>query len=598
VIMILPGFLGFGYEKGQPILLKPGLHMSREPSFEYQSTLDMRSLTTDPISASQFPRIHISHDNIHLVRILQNQFGKAQLDGEPVFLKPGLHLYNNPSFAFKGICNQYEEMINHENLFIIQVQPNKIGLAWEGDTPILIQPGVWYKNNPLFRFVRFANTSDDCIEHGPITRYQVKHGQIGFAWVSGHVVQLAAGIGTVVDPNFKFHSTFPANQQVIHFGNIAHITTPEGSVRPIYLNGGLEILTSGYRSFKDPNIKIKPCFPIGEIISDMEQIEVLTRDRTPMLITGQVTYQITSPKNLILNLGYEELLAALEKTVDAILRHAFSITDLSTISPDANTLKKNIGMDLFREESESVERKTFQGILCHEVHKELDKNTASWGITIRDVAISSIFFKDREVAKKLAAATSNTRTAEAKFDLTQAKNKIQLETAQAVADLKLIGVENQAKIKRINVEVKSELQLIEQKSNVQAKAMKQDQEIKTSSYEVEAKAEANALHIRTLAEAERDAAILEAEGLKALADAQIAKVSNPALLQLEMMKLYVEGMGHLAMVPQPSVVLRSSDEGKTEDGNGSQMLNVFRHQGRSLLSAAMKKKEFQGVDNL
>jgi len=595
LVMILPGFLGFGYEKAKPVILKAGLHISREPSFQFLSKLNMRTLSIaeGPKINSQYPGSHISHDNIHIIRIDQNQYGLARMDGEPVFLKSGLHVYNNPSFDFKGVKYKFEEHIEHENLHIIQVKPNKIGCAWEGNNPVFINPGIWYKNNALFKFDRFAYTADEKIEHGPMTRYQVRHGQIGFAWKDGEVVELSAGIQIVRDPNFKFAKCFNVNERVIHFGNIAHITTPEGYVRPVYVDGQLQILTSGYKKFYTPNLVINQCFPIGEIIASMEQIEVLTRDRTPMLVTGQVTYQVSNPKQLILTLK-NVLSTALEKTVDAILRHAFSITDLSTISPDPHQTMtgENTGMGFFRDGDDSGgEGRTFQGELCQKVHKELDQCTASWGITIRDVAISSIHFKDRAVAEKLANATSNTRTAEAEFDLTQAKNKIRLEVAQSDASLKLIDSENHAKLKKIDVEVESELKIIAEQSKVKAQAMKRDQEIKTKAFEVESKANAEALKIRAIAEAKRDSDLLEAEGLKALAEAQIAKCSNPSLLQLEMMRHWVEGMGYLSQVPQPAVLLR--DNGEEGDDQGSQLLNVFRHQGRSLLSAAMKKDDFQ-----
>lgn len=353
LVMILPGYLGLGYEKANPVLLKPGLHVSTLPSFQHKATIDTRTLL--PIDGNnagvRWPGSHYNHGNIHIVRVKQSEYGCARIDGKPRFLKPGLHIYNNPSFSFFGIKHRTDQLIEFENLRIIQVPTNQIGLGWEENRPILIEPGIWTKTNPLFRFDRFEPATKQKIVHGSITRYQVHNGEIGFAWNNAKVEELQPGIRVVDNPNFIFEMTKKKNEPVIKFGNIAHVTTRQGFCRPVYENGKLKILEAGYDKFDNPNLVVKDAFPIGQIILRLKQMEVLTRDRTPMLVTGQVTYEVVDPKNLIINLGYDKLEYSLEKSIDAILRHAFSLTDLSTISPD--THKSEIDND----ESEKEKKK-------------------------------------------------------------------------------------------------------------------------------------------------------------------------------------------------------------------------------------------------
>jgi len=285
---------------------------------------------------------------------------------------------------------------------------------------------------------------------------------------------------------------------------------------------------------------------------------------------------------------------SLEKTIDAILRHAFSLTDLSTISPDTHKevvegemQEKKKKMALFRQsqddnDGEGDDSSNFQNLLCSQVKKELIKNTQSWGVRIMEIALSDIQFKDQEVAEKLATATSMTRTTEAEFDLVQAKNKIRIEKARTDANEKLIAQTNEAQVKKIKVENQSQLALIEQKATVEAKAMKRDQEIKTYCDQIEKQAIAEATKIRRIAEAKRDAAKLEAEGKKALAQAAILKYSDPNILQLEMMKLWVEGCKKLVNAPQPAVLLQS---GNSEGGPGG-LVDSFRRDGASRLEKA------------
>jgi hypothetical protein len=260
------------------------------------------------------------------------------------------------------------------------------------------------------------------------------------------------------------------------------------------------------------------------------------------------------------------------------------------------------------------------------VHAELVRLTASWGIDVKDLAIADIQFKDQAVADKLADATSNTRTAEAEFDLTLAEARIRLEKAQANAQEQLIVQTNGAKIKKIDAENNSQTKLIQERALAQAEALKRAQEIKTETDMIEARAaakacelqrltEARVKEITALAEAERTADLLRAEGQKALADAQIKKFSNPQILQLEMMKHYVEATRALASAPTPAVLLQQSGGGggggrhgaegvDFDSGNvhhmpgmmgevSSDMLDVFRTQGKFLLAAAMNKGDFK-----
>jgi len=313
-----------------------------------------------------------------------------------------------------------------------------------------------------------------------------------------------------------------------------------------------------------------------------------------MLVTGQVTYQIRDAKDLILNLGYDKLEPYIEQTLSAILRHAFSITDLSTISPDTERERSQQQPDLqadpskpplpmFKREAEDAEGQNFRSQLITEIHKELARNTKSWGITIHEVAISDVQFKDQAVADKLAAATSNTRTAEAEFDLTLAQSKIRLEKAQVDAREKLIVQNNEAKIEKISVETKSALRIIEEKTKAEAETIK-----------LQAAANAEALQIKTIAMAKRDAALLEAEGLKALAEAAIVQYSDPHVMQLKMMELWVSAAQHLSKAPTPTVVMHQGGE---NDG-GTNIVDVFRKQGKYLLETAMKMNEKTNVEDM
>ena len=90
-------------------------------------------------------------------------YGAALMDGEPVFLKSGIHAICNASFQFHKLFQRTEGLIKFDNLHIIQVRPNQLGLAWEGNRPIIVGPGIWTKNSPIFSFECFRLANEPVI---------------------------------------------------------------------------------------------------------------------------------------------------------------------------------------------------------------------------------------------------------------------------------------------------------------------------------------------------------------------------------------------------------------------------------------------------
>ena len=145
----------------------------------------------------------------------------------------------------------------------------------------------------------------------------------------------------------------------------------------------------------------------------------------------------------------------------------------------------------------------------------------------------------------------------------------------------------------MEIQSDAEMRLIQEKASAESAALKRSQEIKTEAENIRSQASTEAARLREIAQAKRDAALLEAEGQKALAEAQIKLYQNPQVLQLEMMKLWVQGCEALAKQQQPALLLQggggggSGGMGGAGAGDTGGLLEVFRHQGRSLLNAAM-----------
>ena len=178
----------------------------------------------------------------------------------------------------------------------------------------------------------------------------------------------------------------------IQFGHITYIIVPEGQARAVWLQGELKVLTAGRHPFTSPTLKISSeSIPLQNIVKPLKEIKVNTKDRTPMHVTGQVTYRITNPKMFVMEMGQDKFQASLETTTDAIIRQQIAQTDLSMISPATHT-KPSLSEDKeSKEESRALplmgadsirnndEGSNFRGKLCHTILTKLQENTRKVG---------------------------------------------------------------------------------------------------------------------------------------------------------------------------------------------------------------------------
>ncbi|MDX1900859.1 MAG: SPFH domain-containing protein [Gammaproteobacteria bacterium] len=605
IVRIKQNELGLAHKNGNPIILLPGTHVNHDANFAFAGVLDSRTLNIIPTQSvanapAPVPQEFYEFGNISIIRIPKGKIGCAMQDNEPVLLLPGIHIKNSQAFKYEKSWPANEPHIQFNTVHVIQVQSNQIGLAWDANKPIILNPGIYQVSSPTFKFIEFKNVNEPLIQHGTRTIVRVNQGQLGYAWHHGKVVELPPGVHEFDDPQFIYGKSFPANQPVIQFGNITHIIVNAGEKRAVWDDGKLHILEPGRHTFKSTTLKIseKP-ISLQDIIKPLHEIKVTTKDRMPMHVTGQVTYRVKSPEQLITGIGQDKLDDAIEKCTDAILRHQISLTDLSMISPDHHHTQpeekgEHSGMPvgdspLFGDRS-SIEGDNYRGKLCTLVQTKLTDDTKKWGIEIVEFAISDIGFQDKDVEKNLADATAKTRQAEAQFDLQRAQNATTLAKVKADAAQAQISQRNNADNLKIETEAKAAALIAKTESEANAALLKSKKEADAALYSATKKAESAAaarkIDSDTLvyqAQAERDAAILRAEGQKALADAQLVLLRDPNYLRLEEMKLQCEISKNLARMPTPAVVFNG-------DSSAQQAGEMFFANGPKLIDIAMKTK--------
>lgn len=603
-------------------LLLPGLHMYNNPSFSHDVTVEILgphcAELTRVISGLENKAVGscFKHGTITLARVRPNEYGCAFVDNTPKLLYPGFYVVNSPSFSFRRTVLSNMEHISFGPLHVVNIARGMIALITDNNKPLLIDgPGVVMINSTLFKFQGMKSSiADKLIVHGSITRYRIPTGNIGFARRRGVVEKLSPGIRVVDDPDFVFIRDVAANQEIIQEGHYSLITTHEGGVRPVWVNGVLEILHEGFKEYTAPNLVVGGMIALSPPIIEFNEIEAYTRDRSQMLISGQVEYEVANPKHLVTTIGADKLVESLEKRVDAILRHALAITDLSSISPEPDRqedeemaeLRKGLKLprqaskregisvyqpstgDKKKQGKDDESSSDFTDQLSTQATKELSLDTARWGIKVIKVEVSDIHYKDQKVENAISQRTTQTRIAEADYDLTLVKNRQELVETEATAQQEYIIAENATKksllaqrTKATNEDIENEIMLAKQKAEVEAEAIeiKGKAEAEAAKVLEAAKAEARAIEIR--AEAALLATKKKAEGERKLLEVEHKRYGGPeALLELELMMLEVEMAEAAAGAKVPTVSMNTS-----QASEGS-LLAMLRNQGTGLFRLA------------
>jgi regulator of protease activity HflC (stomatin/prohibitin superfamily) len=589
IVRVFPNELGLAYEDSKPIILLPGIHIKNSATFQFRNRVNIQSFKKINDEDNELPNQalapYLEHGNISIARINQGELGSA-LDGrEYVMMRPGLFIRSCQTFKFNGAFNANAAHIQNGTIHLIRVDADKIGLAWDNNRAIFLDAKFHEYNSSLFRFDKFESANAPLIQHGTLTRVRINEGEIGFAWHRGVAIELGTGMHLYDDSQFIFAKTFKSNDETITFGNITRIIVKQGQARPIWVDGVLQVKEAGVWEFKSPKINVGIAIPLQDTVKTYKEIQVTTRDRMPMHVTGQIKYRVTSPEMVLLKIGTSSLDEAIEKMSHSSLREQMSTVTVSMISsdhfrphksadvPDVEDEKRVTLYDTGSKEREGGD--SLRSGICHAVLERLRQDTDDWGVAILNFAINDIGYQNKQTETNLASATEKTRSAEAGLDLQMAENAREQAKVQGEANRKLVQERNAAAVLKIKFEMEAANNKIQADGNFDK--AKREAETTVEAQTIAANAR------RSQAEAQRDADIAKAEGEKALAAAQILLLDNAGYLQIESLKHAVEIAQHLSSMQTPAVIMGGGDS----QGNGQG--GMFFGQGMQLLQYALAK---------
>jgi hypothetical protein len=128
-----------------------------------------------------------------LITVKRDELGLATDRGAPLLLGPGVHVISSAFFVFGRKVLQSTPVIAHLGLNRVFVPAGMRGLAVDGETPLLLAPGVYTRVSPKFEFKRLVRLDEQVLALPPFTLLTVHSAQSAIIYRKGQLRALGPG---------------------------------------------------------------------------------------------------------------------------------------------------------------------------------------------------------------------------------------------------------------------------------------------------------------------------------------------------------------------------------------------------------------------
>jgi regulator of protease activity HflC (stomatin/prohibitin superfamily) len=548
------------------VLLGEGLHVYNEATFRFEKALDTNS-------------VHISHGTIHVIRVPKGKFALVW-DGtegglQPKMLAEGLHVTDSSLFQFTKTVDVSETVISHGNLHLVRVNKGWVAKVVQDNVPRLLGEGSHWRNSTNFQHVGTASQLDDLIQHGTITRFRIRKGQVACAWHNNEPLLLQEpGEYQFDTPQFQFVRFVSASERVLELGARKIVTVQSGEVGISFNQGQLEILPPGRHLIEKAEHRIE-CFwstqqrsmrlvsvAVDALVKQKKSVAVPgdaegsdlliceTKDFVKVGVRADVFYSIEDPYKAVVAVGKEETEPLVRETSIATLTNIIRSTALSEMAQ--SSLPNAVSEEKTRA-SLAVSQATGQATAplffdrAHDAFlaKLHDDFLNRYGINVSNIRIESFRIMDDSLATEIS-----------KQAVVTAKTQSTLANLQGETEIATAKQDREATVRKIEADMAAQVLMTQTKSENDAQIARADASAKAKQIETElqATAEANALLSRAKAEA-------DATRIKAEADAHAISVCAAAEAQRADMLSKTTIGGQLALLDTYKQMVQSSNDG-------------------------------------
>lgn len=314
------------------------------------------------------------------VLINSNQYGFIVNSGQVVFLKPGWHYVGYPFMTNLVRYNIDSEYIKVNNLQIIRVRQDEIGIGINNTELEVLLPGTHVRTSGAYVFKGRKKLNENILE-GPLKIKTVRTGTVCICYNNGVAEILKEGRYAVNSNTFTIGETLDITQQNLKF-----------SKHKVLLEGGIN-----------------------------------------MLVTGLLTYQVQDVARLVKNVEIKSLNRFLEDVMKADLTKVFSTIHLEQISSTTySELKKN-------DEKVAETRIMIYKSIMDMIKPQADQ----WGVKIINFQLESTQLADQKYSTDYEAASLQIAKSKAELKAQEAQNQILKQKAETQAEIAQIKAETE-----------------------------------------------------------------------------------------------------------------------------------------------------------
>lgn len=429
IVRIPPGRLGIGSLNGSPVFLRAGRHVVNDPLFSYERTVNL----TEP---------HITAGTSHIITVSTDSVGLCTVNGRPHMLEPGIHRFNNPQFHFERFARSSDEHISIGSKHRILVAAGRVGLAFEGGAPQVLDPGQLYNiESPTFRYVGSRDVTAELISHGSIQIVIVQQGRFGIAYDDGQLTVLQPGRHVLDKPTHFFADFLSSGQETL----------------------SIEAVTS----MSSDNVGLRFDAAVTVQVTDAHKAVTMLTGEGPFSAT-KVYRNIVDKAKLALSIiiGNNRMNSSFRSSTYGS-KHRRPIMSMASIAePEADSDPVEVESDTsFKQHIHDVFMTSFADSMAHDC-----------GVHIIDMSVEDITITNPELASAMAkGAVARTELDKAKVDLevsrtrADAKSQSDITLARGQAEaMRIIADSEASRIKKLDEAMSSVCSVTQERELIRA----------------------------------------------------------------------------------------------------------------------------------
>mmetsp|Transcript_17783 Transcript_17783/g.41436 ORF Transcript_17783/g.41436 Transcript_17783/m.41436 type:complete len:456 (+) Transcript_17783:85-1452(+) len=249
IVWVKRGQLGLAWEAGAEVLLDAGLHVYNSPAFNLERIVDQNI-------------DYLEHGVVHIIRVPAGKLAKvwclSPLGGHvPRLLSEGVHGIESSFFRYEGLVSMMERHITHGGagtaIHVLKVPVGSLLKVLVEGKPLLLGAGYHMYEAISVHTVGLAMLSEKCIRHGHMHLIRVLGGEVAVAWLNNEplLIDVPGNYG-FRDGDFKYVRHQPLADKVIQLGAKKVVTVHRDEICMSHQHGALKILEPGRHVLDDP----------------------------------------------------------------------------------------------------------------------------------------------------------------------------------------------------------------------------------------------------------------------------------------------------------------------------------------------------------